>query len=88
MTKAKTIQARRKFKKRCPFKQVRVSGAEEDVLDAATLLSLACCCCCCCPGSISLGPTTLLAIELQISQVLQFNSSISNTISESKVKRE
>lgn len=86
MTKAKTIQARRKFKKRCPFKQVRVSGAEEDVLDAATLLSLACCCCC--PGSISLGPTTLLAIELQISQVLQFNSSISNTISESKVKRE
>lgn len=48
MTKANTIQARRKFKKRWPFKHVRVSAAEgvgaDDGVEfaAAALPSLDC----------------------------------------------
>lgn len=70
MTKANTIQARRKFKKRWPVKQLRVSVAEgagtEDAADATRLPSLATC-----AASMSLGPRTFRATELQISQVLQ-----------------
>lgn len=45
------------------------AGAE-DVVAAVAVLSLACW-----TASISLGPTTLRAIELQISQVLRMRNS-------------
>lgn len=69
-TNAKTIHASRKFRRWWPFKQVRVSVVDdtgaEVALAAVALVSLVCG-----ADSISFEPTTLHAIELQISQVLR-----------------
>lgn len=71
--KATTTQARRKFRKRWPFKQLRVSAlaspAAEAVFATVELLSFVCC-----DASISFGPTTFCAIELQISHVLKMTN--------------
>nr|GMC97605.1 hypothetical protein BHM03_00053129 [Ipomoea batatas] len=74
MTNANTMQAKRKFKNFCPLQQLRASEveAEEAVPVAAFVLpapfvSFACSS----DDSVSFGPTTLRAIELQISQVLE-----------------
>lgn len=70
MTKANTIQAKRKFKNRWPFKQVRLSE-EEDTCAGAALVAKSFISLVCCADSMSVGPTTLRAIELHISQVLE-----------------
>ena len=75
ITKAKTIQARRKFRKRWPFKQVRVSLVDEDGAEAAAVVSFACS-----DDSTSFGPTTLCATELQISHVLRMLKLIVNSL--------
>ena len=70
MTNANTIQAKRKFKNRWPFKQVRASEAADIGADAA-LVATALDSFVCCADSTSFGPMTLRARELQISQVLE-----------------
>lgn len=72
MTKANTMQAKRKFRNQCPFRQFRVSEALDDVGTAETafvaksLVTFVCC-----TGSTSFGPTRLRTIELQISHTLK-----------------
>lgn len=68
MTKVNTIQARRKFRNRWPFKQVRDS--EDTDSAGAAFVAKAFTSFVCCADSMSFGPTTLCAIELHISQVL------------------
>nr|GMC88705.1 conserved hypothetical protein [Ipomoea batatas] len=79
MTKANTIQAKRKFRNQCPFRQFRVSGAKDvgtanTAFVAKSLVSIVGC-----TGSTSFGPTRLRTIELQISHTLK-----AITISENK----
>lgn len=68
MTKAKTIQARRKFKKRWPCQKLRISvggaaaAAAAEVLLVSFHWSM---------NSVSFTPTTLRAVDPQISQVLK-----------------
>lgn len=73
MTKANTMQARRKLRKRCPCQKLWVStgGAGADVMPVtvALLASVGCS-----VSSISFGPTMFLAVELHISQVLQIKT--------------
>lgn len=93
MTNANTIQAKRKFKNRWPFKQVRVSEVADDTGADAAFVANALDSFVCCADSTSFGPTTLRAIEQHISQVLSkqlqmfkksqnITSSITNSIKE------
>ncbi len=70
MTKAKTIQASRKFRNRWPCQKFRVSagctGAAAAAAAAASFASFHCSI-----NSVSFAPATLCATDPQISQVLQ-----------------
>ena len=68
-TKANTIQARRKFRKRWPCQKLRDSVDDIDAETAAVAEALLASDDCS-VNSTSLAPTTLRAIEWQISQVL------------------
>lgn len=68
ITKAKTIQASRKFKKRWPCQKFRVSAGGEGPVGGTTEVSFASLHCSVIPTSTA--PATLCAIDPQISQVL------------------